>query len=427
MSRVIDWKNIVEESNGTKERKKDIRLFLDCVYKNKTYAQNYSNDVITVMFPGMGNQGGFRPCGARNGAIPKYVVIYSTGKDIYWPDELDEELGLYTYYGDNKVPGSDLHDKKGNQILRDVFEMSSSSDVNVRKNIPPFFLFERDSIGGVKFRGLLVPGYNSVPSREWLTALWAKRDEGGRFQNYKSIFTVLDTSSGSDDKTGEASIDMRWIDDLKDGLGFDSPYAPLAWKNWIKSNKYLPLKSNIRPRIRTKEEQLPEDSERKKMLNMIIDYFKDDPTRFEYLAISVVTLADNNILEDPIRTRSVKDGGRDGIGKYKLMNNLQTPLDVTFAVEAKCYNPNSNSVGVKELSRLLSRIRYRQFGVMVTTSYVGPDAYKELIADEQPIAIISGGDLLELLYRFEQVNNCDSLDLYLKINYPKDRKDGEII
>ena len=109
------------------------------------------------------------------------------------------------------------------------------------------------------------------------------------------------------------------------------------------------------------------------------------------------------------------------------MNNLQTPLDVTFAVEAKCYNPYSNSVGVKELSRLLSRIRYRQFGVMVTTSYVGPDAYKELIEDEQPIAIISGGDLIELLYRFEQVNNCDSLDLYLKTNYPKDRKDGEII
>ena len=198
-------------------------------------------------------------------------------------------------------------------------------------------------------------------------------------------------------------------------------------EKWIKSNKYLPLKSNIKPRIRTKEEQLPQDPERKKMLNIIIDYFKDDPTKFEYLAMSVVILADNNILEDPIRTRSVKDGGRDGIGKYKLLNNLQIPLNVTFAVEAKCYNPKSNSVGVKDLSRLLSRIRYRQFGVMVTTSYVGPDAYKELIEDEQPIAIIAGDDLLELLYRFEQINNCDSLDLYLKTNYPKDRKDGEMI
>ena len=59
MSRTIDWKNIVEESDGIKKRKKDVRLFLDCVYKNKTYAQNYNNDVITIMFPGIGNQGGF--------------------------------------------------------------------------------------------------------------------------------------------------------------------------------------------------------------------------------------------------------------------------------------------------------------------------------------------------------------------------------
>lgn len=425
MSKVIDWNNIVEESGGNRKRKNDVKLFLDCIYKNKTYAQNYSNDVITVMFPGIGNQGGFRPCGARHGAIPKYVVIYSTGKDIYWPDELDEELGLYTYYGDNKVPGNDLHDKKGNQILRDVFEMCSSTDLNIRKKIPPFFLFERDSIGGVKFRGLLVPGYNSISSREWLTALWAKRDEGGRFQNYKSIFTILDTSSGSEDKPGEASIDMRWIDHLKNGVGFKSIYAPISWKDWIKSMKYTPLKANIRPRIRTKEEQLPQDPERKRMLNMIINYFKDDPTQFEYLAVSIVTLADNNILEDPIRTRSVKDGGRDGIGKYKLMNNLQIPLDVTFAVEAKCYNPNSNSVGVKELSRLLSRIRYRQFGVMVTTSYIGPDAYKELVEDEQPVAIIAGVDLLDLLHKYEQINNCESLENYLKTRYPKDRLGGE--
>lgn len=91
MIRVIDWKNIVEESDGIKERKKDVKLFLDRVYKNKTYVQNYSNDVITVMFPGIGNHGCFRPCGARNGAIPKYVVIYSAGKYTYLPDELDEQ------------------------------------------------------------------------------------------------------------------------------------------------------------------------------------------------------------------------------------------------------------------------------------------------------------------------------------------------
>lgn len=422
MNKVIEWENIVCETSDTKVRKDNVKLYLDCIYKNKTYAQNFNGDVLSVMFSGVGNQGGFRPCGSKNGTLPKYVVIFSTGKDVYWPDELDEEMGIYTYYGDNKEPGSDLHSKKGNRILRDIFEMADSSDTNTRRKIPPFFLFERDNIGGAKFRGLLVPGYNSIPTREWLIALWAKRDEGGRFQNYKATFTILDTSAGSENNPNESSIDMRWIDDLKSGLGFESKYAPIVWKNWIESKKYTPLKSNIRPRIRTKDEQLPKEMEKKKMLEMIFNYFEDMPTEFEYLAISIVTLADNNILEDPIRTRSVKDGGRDGIGKYKLMNNLQNSLDVTFAVEAKCYNPNTNSVGVKELSRLLSRIRYRQFGVMVTTSYVAKDAYKELIEDEQPVAIIAGNDLLELLQKYEQINNCISLERYLKINYPKERK-----
>ena len=36
-----------------------------------------------------------------------------------------------------------------------------------------------------------------------------------------------------------------------------------------------------------------------------------------------------------------------------------------------------NSVGVKELARLISRIKHREFGVLVTTSYVNEQAYRE--------------------------------------------------
>ena len=38
----------------------------------------------------------------------------------------------------------------------------------------------------------------------------------------------------------------------------------------------------------------------------------------------------------------------------------------------------SNTVGVREVSRLISRIRHRQFGVLVTTSVVGRQAYEEV-------------------------------------------------
>lgn len=34
----------------------------------------------------------------------------------------------------------------------------------------------------------------------------------------------------------------------------------------------------------------------------------------------------------------------------------------------------------------------------MTTSYVGDQAYKEIIEDEHPIVIISGRDIIEILY-----------------------------
>ena len=57
----------------------------------------------------------------------------------------------------------------------------------------------------------------------------------------------------------------------------------------------------------------------------------------------------------------------------------------------------SNGVGVKEMSRLISRIRYRQFGILVTTSYVDNQAYAEVIEDEHPIIIVTATDIAAVL------------------------------
>jgi hypothetical protein len=78
------------------------------------------------------------------------------------------------------------------------------------------------------------------------------------------------------------------------------------------------------------------------------------------------------------------------------------PVYAEFALEAKCYRPNgsrikANSVGVKELSRLISRLRHRQFGVLVTTSFVARQAYSEIREDRHPIIVISGRDIAEIL------------------------------
>ena len=49
------------------------------------------------------------------------------------------------------------------------------------------------------------------------------------------------------------------------------------------------------------------------------------------------------------------------------------------------------------MSRLISRIRYRQFGIMMTTSYVHKQAYEEVLEDGHPILIVSASDIAQIL------------------------------
>lgn len=90
----------------------------------------------------------------------------------------------------------------------------------------------------------------------------------------------------------------------------------------------------------------------------------------------------------------------------------------------KTYTQNySNDVITIMFSSLDNQRGFRQLSVIVTTSYVGLYAYKELIKNEQTIAIIADNNLLELLQKYEQINNFEAL----KTTYPKERKDGEVI
>jgi len=60
---------------------------------------------------------------------------------------------------------------------------------------------------------------------------------------------------------------------------------------------------------------------------------------------------------------------------------------------------SGNTIGVSDVSRLISRIRHRQFGVLVTTSAVSRQAYQEVREDRHPIIFISGRDISEILIR----------------------------
>lgn len=64
------------------------------------------------------------------------------------------------------------------------------------------------------------------------------------------------------------------------------------------------------------------------------------------------------------------------------------------------------------MSRLISRIRYRQFGIMMTTSYVDNQAYGEVVEDGHPILIVTASDIAGILRR--NSISTSNIDCYLK-------------
>ena len=96
---------------------------------------------------------------------------------------------------------------------------------------------------------------------------------------------------------------------------------------------------------------------------------------------------------------------------------MDRSIQVTFALEAKCFKPGRTGVGTEHTSRLISRLRHRQFGVFVTTSYVSEQAYREIVEDGHPILIIAGVDIVHLLYR-NGFTNSTSVKEWLECTFP---------
>lgn len=66
------------------------------------------DDPIGRLAP-VGNQGGFRFNGSVGKGTVKLVVLYTSGTEVDWPDQIDPTTGDFTYYGDNRRPGRDRH------------------------------------------------------------------------------------------------------------------------------------------------------------------------------------------------------------------------------------------------------------------------------------------------------------------------------
>ena len=398
-----------------KEDRYKWHLYVDAIYKADPSKKNMSAEVLSKLL-GVKNQGGFRYLGETNS--PKVVILFTSGEDVYWRDELDNSLGVFLYYGDNKTPGNDLHQTNlhGNEILRDMFALAASEDLSVRKTIPPVLVFKKTTGRDVKFLGLAVPGIHGKPKKDWLTAVWGCNRVGERFQNYKAFFTVLNTSSGCQAESG-AGINLAWLNDIEAGKAYESVYAPKEWKRYIDRKTCLPLIARMEKFCKSKAEQLPSDATKIKMLEALHDYFikKDRGYSFEQFAAYIVSCMDEAIVDVDV-TRPFKDGGFDAIGRYKIFKNVENSVYVEFFVQAKCYFPN-NPVVVADTARLISRLKNRQFGILVTTSYIATQAYQEILNDGHPIVIINGKDIMEYIFNELEIRDAVALENWLNANF----------
>jgi hypothetical protein len=201
---------------------------------------------------------------------------------------------------------------------------------------------------------VLAPGSNRLSGEEDLVAVW-RTTTGVRFQNYMARFTVLDIPM----------VTRTWIYQLMDGEMLGS-HCPSAWRAWVESGTYEPLLAPPTVIVRSRDQQQPALADRP-LLDLVYQHFKARPHDFEQFAADLWRISEPNVDRIDV-TRPWRDGGRDAIGEY-LLGPPSDPVAVEFAPEAKCYAP-ANSVGVRETSRLISRLRHRQFGVLITTSYL---------------------------------------------------------
>lgn len=212
-------------------------LLVNSIYEGGSKGSPPADDPLTKIFKvegflrSVGNRSGFRKSMKENNGKPTkdvaYAVIYSTGKVKEWPDSYDKVNRTFTYYGDNREPGNHYLNTKqrGNLLLKEVFEKAASKSSEIRKTIPPMFVFESTGIASnVEFLGLAVPGVKGLPVDQSLELI-TYEEEGSQLQNYRATFSMVDIEL--------EGISRQWLAELKDSNGNPFRYAPKEWVKFV--------------------------------------------------------------------------------------------------------------------------------------------------------------------------------------------------
>src|SRR5690606_33187777 len=113
------------------------------------------------------------------------------------------------------------------------------------------------------------------------------------------------------------SINRSWIEATISGAPNALDLAPTAWRDWVASGRYRPLRSPRTLSHRTKAEQLPTSATERAILDAIYSYFAEWSVGFEYCAAALVRLMLPDVASLDV-TRPSRDGGRDALGKLRI-------------------------------------------------------------------------------------------------------------
>lgn len=299
-----------------------------------------------------------------------------------WLDVIEPDAGYALYHGDNKTPGRNALEGRGNSAFNAVVDQYS--DPTKRQLAPPILVFEHAAVDGKKKGYRRFAGFG-IPTD---VRLQTQATRGGRFTNLAIELALLGLESEGD------WFDWRWISDRRDpsmSAAQSNQRAPKSWRIWAAEGDAAI--DNIRRDVvresifRTSERrEISEDLDG--LLNSVYQFYKSEPHGLEGLASFVTQRVVGRGCRRGWVTPRSGDGGIDFVSRLDVGSGMASTSAVILG-QAKNREPGKTVPG-RDLARVVARLRRGWIGAFVTTGLFTNVAQRELIDDEYPMLLVDG-------------------------------------
>jgi hypothetical protein len=320
-----------------------------------------------------------------------------------WQDFFHADTGHIRYFGDNKSPGVEPSNAKGNAALLAQFDLQRSRLRRDRLKAAPLIFFRRTRVANRSKGNVVFQGFGVIDRVERIVQHDAGR--GWSFTNYAFDFAVMSIASEAEE------FDWNWITARRDDKLTEEDvlsFAPASWRTWINEGTSALAKCRRRVSkilvVPTAEQRPKPASWEHKVLDEIYRFYDGRKHRFEGLAeyVAARILKSAGTYRTGWITPLSSDGGADFIGRLDVGSELARVKLVVLG-QAKCEKPNVPTGG-NHIARTVARLRRGWIGVYVTTSYFSDSVQREVIEDKYPIVLVDGLRLAREVdaARFEQ-------------------------